>query len=590
MSGSNTNNQPPGTANHSLINLEKSGAPLQAGNSKITVINDPAHPKDLILNIANKSQRISEANLEPLFKLSEIKKPLESKEKPGNTPHQPASIALQLLSQYGIKSAQDLISFIKSPAGKTVEKLKQEIMIDLLASIDNIRQQAIDSQTRRHRILAFLFLSMLYKKRAHAKKLNDFIRAQINEMLKENKKQAESTPVRSAEAQTYAAYGSSLEIISEILINKLTESNNLVSQLHTLEQQAELIRARYAAYASHIANLDQLYEQISLFSSELKKIDLLETRLASVNALIEAKQQEIDDFIIANEDELAANCLHELNGLNSEAIGIQDLIDVVKQDKLLYNAEGELADSFKDADYILSKTQKIVKENNNYYLLDATQDLNEMSPTEKAEAAQRFDLAKPNISGLKTLVHQNEELELDFHSKKLDKAMQFSDDLQKEITTLTSQSELIRAEQTVQAAQASTAALLQSPMATTDQIPTPRPISTGKAQNKPLSTTLDYRQTLDLIAKNPTEKGIQQLLQLFVQPDGKTSKEMQSLISRHIQPGIPIPPTTMNVLLATMARFSLNAYKENVTSRPAPLKENLHPRPTPFSIKPNPFN
>ena len=51
------------------------------------------------------------------------------------------------------------------------------------------------------------------------------------------------------------------------------------------------------------------------------------------------------------------------------------MVSVLENKKLMYNKEGERVTSFKEADFVVPKDQKILKVGKNYYLLGEKEEL-----------------------------------------------------------------------------------------------------------------------------------------------------------------------------------------------------------------------
>lgn len=514
----------------------------------------------------------------------------------------------QLIGQLGLKDATEVAAFLKSPIGLKTKALLQEQQI-LLAELKKTRQHAmLEALLKKMRIRAFLHLIAVYKRKARAKELNAAIQKQIDERLASSQKQ---TPVETVQPfnpidtqavikQTYAAYKLAAQVIENTLEEKIKEAQELEEELAALEIEGKKIAKRYNAFEEKLSELDNQYEQFVERNKEkttAEKIADIKSMIATLNNTIDIKRIEIDRLVVANQDEEAMEILPELNSLNGQSAGMEDILSVLEERKLFYNAAGERVDSYKEADFILPKTQRLFvdKQTGITYILTASADLNSeeltnlfntLSPKDKLAAQRQYERTKPEISNLKALVANNKQLELALHTEKVNKALAHSELLQQEILDLTNQAAAIASMMDqIATALNQVNQQLGSDIQLATPKPKPTPGGTASAKKEAISGTLVCKHMLQLIKSNPTPAAIDRFANSFVLPDGSPNKQAQDLIRNNIKPGMPILQTTMNRLLQDLPRFGVTANSPRVTPIPDKTPGKIT-APTPFKTTP----
>jgi NACalpha-BTF3-like transcription factor len=216
---------------------------------------------------------------------------------------------------------------------------------------------------------------------------------------------------------------------------------------------------------------------------------------------------------------------------------LEDMLAVLKNEKVLYTESGEKALTFDQADYILGADQVIVKRNDKLYLIKKGQSFDDMSIEEQERAANNYkSTSKEEIMGIKKLINQYNKQEIDEASKHTNALSQRSELMQQDILLIANQ----LAEMQSAASNAELSLKKQ---------PTPTPGS--KMTAAPCTSTYysdSYKHMLCLMKSNPTsEQSIDRLKYITSRVDysPELKKEINSL-----KPGIPIPPQIMNRLLA----------------------------------------
>jgi effector protein LidA len=512
----------------------------------------------------------------------------------------------ELLAQYGIKSANDVIAFLKSPAGEIVQKLIDEEIALLDRMQERQNQDNQDEETTKQHFIASLLLAAIYKEKVEEQEHDRKIEEEINKNLAKTEPAAVADPVKEI-AQTFAAYNLSAKIISNDLEKKLLEAKEIEDEMAELEEQGELIDQRNDSIETNLQLLNTFHEELEEKHGKANagaKIADIENKIAALKGQINQKREQIDTMIEAGHEKEASLHLHELYGLHMQQAGLRDMLSVIRQEKSFYDSDGKITSSFKGADFLLANEQKIVKSEGKYYLLTEDQDFNSMGPEEKSKAEQRYAQAAPDISSLKKVVLHNKTQEKILHNEKINHCGERSEVMQEDILKLTNQLNQI------QAAQADLAAIVQhqktnpNAVTTIPATPTPRPTPTATTTSsakrvqlmKPMpnySMTQSYRHVLELMKYRPTQEAIERLKKGFVLPNGQPNLDAQNKITNTLKPGVPISPATLVNLLKYLVTVSGSTYRpmsqaqiQAQAQAQAAKQQPKPPAPTPLSTKP----
>lgn len=473
--------------------------------------------------------------------------------------------ALDLLESIGPMNATKLAAFLNSPHGKAeLQELINIILIEFDALQHELEEKAMVSHIHKKRILAFLILVLLHAQhKAHARsELNEMIAEQIYKMLHPKHDDDEDLIKRNIFSHDFASilqsYGLVRAILETTIEDKVNESQRVHSELTIIQG----LKQRYQIFTDHINHLNSYYDSID---SKESKLNSLRDKHSETMQRIEEIQGLIDGYLSEDRDDEAAKLLNFLNGLHLMSVGLEEMIAVEESKKSFLNEHGEVVNSTQQAHFILSKEKKLVKHEGAFYLLNKDQDLAKMSHEDKHQAKSHYDNARPEICCLKQVINEQASL----NSQNEDLLMSKSNRLQKDIQTLDNQVKLI------EAAEASTKALMMRPDANPAVVPTPKPVESGKAKSKTLPMTSKY--LLTLIAQNPSPEHVERLIKTAQLTDRRLDPQQIRDFAKKIQPGLPIQETTMRDLLANSERLNVSAYKGNVTTAPSPLKMQLKP-------------
>ncbi|OCH98914.1 hypothetical protein A8135_09125 [Legionella jamestowniensis] len=454
----------------------------------------------------NKTASLTASHLEQWFANLEARNQKENqKDKHVPDPHDPevhpSYLATIYLSRYGLKTPKDVITFLKSPAGRDVVSMIGQQLAEIESIKEAIQLEQKDHEIRRHRALAALLLGLLYEREARAKEKNTEIQKEIDKKLHKSSDNAASdvnSDLAKAQAQ-HAAYTESINALQKTLSDKLEASEKLEEELElelqTLNEQDVIIENRYDLFENNLDALDQyalllrspsmspeernqtlvqleqkiaqLQEQLSTTDDKSIKHQLdslqttysilqkqteapesttehLEFKINKIEETLKKQAGKISDLIAGGQEEKARALLHKHNGLHVQYEGLRDMVAVLKGKKVLWSVDGQPMSTtdFGESGFILSKEQSIVLHNGKYYLLGKNQSPENfpfMKEEEKREAQKSFERARPSISNLKTLVHHNKTLEKGLQSEKREAINARSEAMQKEILLISNQ-------------------------------------------------------------------------------------------------------------------------------------------------------
>ncbi len=499
--------------------------PRTAANNSLTLINKAGLP--VILN---------RKRLEQLFAHTELF--LHPNKNEQVTPENSVELSNQLLSRSGLKTAQQVIQFLKSPKGLLTIALINDELAEIAALEDDIQHQILKEQLEKKCFFALFLLGLMHKRKAHAHHVLDENAAQQREhKLHEDKQKAIAEEEAVAALQTLEpdqndrdTYKAESTEIEKALLLKLLEAKILGEQLQDLQAQYRETIKKYAAYQDLIGAIHGQFNENTATETIQSKIEELTKEINQHQETLKSEDQTDMPHLIALRETIF--------GLNLQVTTLQDLKAVKNQAKVLYNKDYERVSSFADAEFILPTTLKFVKKDNKNYLIPSNQSLEDMSIADQTAAEEKFKQLKPEHKmSAKNLVQHYLGKEIERHHAKKEALFLASEVMQE--TLLLLQNQLLA----IQATLTNDELLVKQPK------PTPamkmHPIPSTTPNSKWMSD--NYKQILILMRENPTARSIAWLKSNLanVKPGDTLYEQLKAL-----RPGAPIPPETMKNLLA----------------------------------------
>ena len=267
----------------------------------------------------------------------------------------------------------------------------------------------------------------------------------------------------------------------------------------------------------------------------------------------------------------------EMSNARNLRIGLLlDMIAVIEGRKVMYTQDGTPTQDFHEAEFILSNQKKLIQNNGKYYVLNASQDSENLSNEEKETGEKAYLRLRPEIMGVKQLIQHNQKLEQKEHNERKSVLSARSEAMQQDLLLLANQLTQM------QASCASVEAALTSPSATPTPAMKPMPTPTPTPHANAQCLTNSYRHMLLLMKSNPSEQSLEWLKTNIT--SSQSPKKLQEQVNT-LSPGKPIPAELMKQLLARrdLGRVWLTPFKPDIT------KTDLTPYATsPFNTRPTP--
>lgn len=310
-------------------------------------------------------------------------------------------------SLFGMLGPQDVISFLKSPAGKTskaqlIEKINQNIALKTEQAI-----QRRDEERFKKQALALLLLSMTYEE-AKAQNLNEALEVAIEKRLDDLEKARQEASARQQEVYTIS------------FENELAEIEALDERQHQLDDQEKAMETRYANYYQGIEKSESI-ESIDAIEEELNKLDeRIHENTVEAQQLLESRDEE--------KEKQARQLLDQTTAHHLAKAALIEQREVLSKEKICCNARGEVVTSLREATFIIPTNvhdglkrneQCLVEHEGEHYLLKKGQRINELSSNEKATSREEAKALKSHqYTPIRQLVRENQAREREEHRNK----------------------------------------------------------------------------------------------------------------------------------------------------------------------------
>ena len=523
-------------------------------------------------------------------------------------PNSPINISL-----FGFKNPNDLKVFLLSPAGEAKLGEMGAKLAEEKANEDQRLFELQEAEKMRSLIKIHLLL-WLMEKDAHAENV---LREQIDlfnqRSIAQSKPDAakpqksESTPKASPGLQqALASYDEAIRQHQDEHSKLQTNETALNKRMENLVQQQQALTIKYDVYNTSLEEFAKSSdEHDAMTSTDLDKL------IQDMELELDKQTDEIFALLDTGkpaDEEAARQLLHEQNALNMRVAVLKDLLSAKSGDKVYFDIDGEKIPTQKDADgndipsqkgaaFIVGKDQQIVMRDNEYYLLNANEEFDNLSDDEKEGAHAAFKDARHEIMCVKQAVEHTHKMEKEFFDEEINdvnakQAQNKEDKMKLENQIKLMQSVRATLEKTAQE-QVNTSANSELNNNAPKAMPTPN--ANGKAVNLPpppapaitfaqkflpsffskkkeLSKD-DLMDGVDKHAKN--KKGKKLTPEEIKQIKDFLLKALTMLGLGTIPPMAPLPQTTMESLLTNMARFGADPYKPGLTPMQSPLQSPM---------------
>lgn len=530
------------------------------------------------------------------------------------------------ISRFGLKTAKDILIFLRSPAG---DSLMAEIgtQMSIEKSLQDYQQlEAREKALLMHRIKAAFFLWYLEKRAYAAEQQEEIIIAQNDKAIRDSGK---TTPIPTSSVlrevqkdmllRSISDYEKALKLNLEKKQELLLEQEALEKVLAKLDKESELIVYKYSLYQNHMDEFDDTMDEFEKLDADASEAEI-EERIHQIHEKMDECILEVDELIKSNQDEAAAKLIKIHTALNLNLARHYDAKAVRKGEKYYADENGNKVNSHRNAYFILAtydiqnplfkdivpepKHSKVYKdEYNNYYLLKPGQtwDSIKENPQEKENAQKSFEHNKQELMAVKNLITYTKGLEWEANQGQIQRSKGILASCKNDTLVLDSQKNLI------ESSIASAKNMLQQldSMKEADlgnTAPVPRPTVTGGAHHpankaKPtVSPAHSFRIRLKEI-REMQNVTTQDLLNLASQAPANQripAKDFVLSAVGAIPRTAPIPYVTMQFLLKNLERFGVDATKPSVTNIKQPLEiqdenELSASKLSPFNINPKPY-
>ncbi|KTD57921.1 hypothetical protein [Legionella shakespearei] len=529
------------------------------------------------------------------------------------------------LSRFGLKTPEDVKKFLHSPAGEAViGEMGAKLALEK-AIVQDQQLQAQEHRLLMSRLKALLFMWYLADKADAADRIREIIMQQSELAAEQVKPTAASSP--KTDTKRYEALAESIakyEDAVRMAQKNVAKGEVLQKERDELVKEGEHLQIKYAEYDASLEEFeksdaarikltpDEIKVQANQLSPEMKEMIhsaiegaegeknpearrkkfrdarglLLKAQIAKLSKQMDAQADKINDLLIAGKDDEARALLEEQNALNLKAANLHDLLAVNEKRKYYVNDQGEKTHNFHEAQFILARGQRIVKDGQGeIYLLQPNQDWESVKndSAAKARALQDYKDLKPQLMCVKKVVAHNKGLETAMNQDNIAEKDKLIKENRAEgllIANMISQQ---------QAARSSAQHELNNPGPARNNVPRPTPTAGSAAVPKPsqASATLFYREQIQelKLAQNITYEQLHSLADNLPQgPNQEAAKEYLKQMPRTGN----IPHLQMQSMLQNMERFGIDATKPAVTKIQNPLEKQANTAPTPLSMMPDP--
>lgn len=306
------------------------------------------------------------------------------------------SLILRLLDRFGIRNADDLIYFLNSPEGKTLEA---DIAIEIARLIAERDAQVLayqQEEIRQERFLGYLLIAEMEREAAHRSQQS------IDSMAQLAKSQPDQTRAeRVKEYETLLDHYNKAELG---LKNKLATQEASLQSINDNIKQLESVKSTLQKVTAALPNGWQ--EAIEAAINQLNKEPLsLEEKINRLRVLQGAESDHEEDQLlvdnvmddIRSSDSSDNERVSKLLTRELKAQQIHDSFSYQNGYKKAYSENGEPLSSLSSAAYIVPSSLELARKDNKLHLIPAGESIDNLSPSELEAAHEKFKSHEPEI-------------------------------------------------------------------------------------------------------------------------------------------------------------------------------------------------
>lgn len=297
--------------------------------------------------------------------------------------------------QIGLQTSADVRKFRASKIGK-------EIIEDVLRKEDELREKIYVSmeQARQEELLLAQIASFTEKDKDKPE------HPEIDEsVFEKHRKQQQRAVDRLPHAEAPTRYNT--DTYEEIL-------KDYDTLIHSLETKKENTKQQYVSYDESLGKSDQFIDGLDPNDKAGSKTSLLE-RIKELKAVHDRGAEQAMAHADAGNIPEAQAGLARVRAQGLEIVQLNEMLSVINDEKVMYKKDGTLANTFAEADFLVKKEQQLIKEGDNYYLLDnVDKDGNkmELNDSNREAAKQAFERAQSGMINLKDLIKNNKSIDM----------------------------------------------------------------------------------------------------------------------------------------------------------------------------------
>lgn len=249
---------------------------------------------------------------------------------------------------------------------------------------------------------------------AHAENMEKYREAWAEEVKKVTDPKEVSAPATRAAAT--AATTSSYSIpVTPLSREELRE------RIQDVEKRKDESKKRYEEHEKKLEEADAIADDIVNREdiNQDGKVKLLEEKIDEIQSSVDEDMQSLDDHLTrdwARDDaaqyEATTQRLNSITGKHLQMAELQQVVEVTKGEKTFYDKDGKALTSSHDAEYLVPKDQKLVKDQDRMYLLSQDKDLKDLPEAHRDEAHKAFLSEEPKLLTVKAKLRRDHEQDM----------------------------------------------------------------------------------------------------------------------------------------------------------------------------------
>lgn len=548
-------------------------------------MDDKNHPNDLVLKVQGKRIVVTPEDLRKLFYPGHAKD-FDLKSNKTAKPE----------AQRGGNNVKDMIDFFKSPAGDKVKNLKK---MQCAALLDLLKDQ--EKESKRHALKKALYMANLRllriaKREEQAKRYTESWANAIEKTLAQGRvlieqnsyantagkanKDADHAQLRAQIAQSYQLATDMCEADVAEKEAKLKEIDALII---VLDQELSSINTRYNLLDESLQALDEDAERFESMESPQESIQAIEAALAVSHS---ERAQIISTFHQLNAQGQFSNALlYRLDAVDTRIQALSEMRSLARSEKHGYDRKGAPVHSYRDAAFIIEGKLHQDVATGQLYLLRPGQNFQNLTDKDRAEAKNRYENDKQELTSVKEVIKENKKTEMSRHYLQENEAVarqtEAKNELQKSKETLQQVNMAKVSAMTVK--NPTQADLVLPTQLATKPAPAPKPAPAAPVekvqQTGSYSTIMDFMRDVEAMKMKVTSELLSKAR------DRLPNQNAQKTLDLIIRPGEPIPPLKMQRIQEAMGKFY--AIKQNASeqAKSQPEQTSGYKSPTPLNTK-----